>query len=253
MGETMVAPPMPEEPPAGSFLSRLLGVFISPGETFADIARKPDFIAPVVTIVVAAWILFDTMYWKVGMETMTRLTLERSPFTSRMPPEQVEKAIHDSATHLTRQLIITDVTIPIVTILFLLILAGLGLMIVNAILGGQVKFKTLFSVASYAQLPAILGYVLGLVVILFGGTDNLDPQNPIPLNLAFFLNYKDVPKPLFALAGSVDIVVVWMVILLGVGMSKATGGKVKALPITLCFVGAWAIWIIGKVAITAIF
>jgi hypothetical protein len=253
MGETMVAPPMPEEPPAGSFLSRLLGVFISPGETFADIARKPDFIAPVVTIVVAAWILFDTMYWKVGMETMTRLTLERSPFTSRMPPEQVEKAIHDSATHLTRQLIITDVTIPIVTILFLLILAGLGLMIVNAILGGQVKFKTLFSVASYAQLPALLGYVLGLVVILFGGTDNLDPQNPIPLNLAFFLNYKDVPKPLFALAGSVDIVVVWMVILLGVGMSKATGGKVKALPITLCFVGAWAIWIIGKVAITAIF
>jgi hypothetical protein len=253
MGETTIAPPVPEEQPAGSFLSRLLGVFISPGATFADIARKPGFIAPVATIIVAAWTLFDSMYWKVGMETMTRLTLERSPFTSRMPPEQVEKAISDSAGHLTRQLIITDVSIPLVTILFLLIVAGLGMMIVNAVLGGQAKFKTLFSVASYAQLPAILGYVLGLVVILFGGTDNLDPQNPIPLNLAFFLNYKEVPKPLFALAGSVDIVVVWMVVLLGVGMSRATGGKVKALPITLCFVGAWAIWIIGKVAIAAIF
>jgi hypothetical protein len=253
MGETTVAPPMPEEPPVGSFLSRFIGVFISPGETFEDIARKPGFIAPIVTIAIAACTLFDLMYWKVGMETMTRLTLERSPFASKMPPEQMQKAISDSAAHLTRQLVITDISIPIVTIIFLLIVAGVGMMIVNAILGGQAKFKTLFSVASYAQLPAILGYILGLVVIFFGGTDNLDPQNPIPLNLAFFLNYKDVPKPLFSLAGSVDIVVIWMVILLGIGMSKATGGKVKALPITLCFVGAWAIWIIGKVALSAIF
>ena len=92
-----------------------------------------------------------------------------------------------------------------------------------------------------------------VVVTYPGGTDNLDPQNPMPVNLAFFLNYREVPKPLFALAGSVDIGVVWCVILLGLGMSKATGGKVKALPITLCFVGAWAIWIIGKVALAAIF
>lgn len=165
----------------------------------------------------------------------------------------MEKAIHDSASHLTRQLVITDVSIIIVTFVFLLIVAGVGMMIVNAILGGQAKFKTLFSVASYAQLPALLGYILGLAVILFGGTDNLDPQNPVPMNLAFFLNYKEVPKPLFALAGSVDIVVIWMVILIGIGMSKATGGKVKPLPITLCFVGAWAIWIIGKVGLSAIF
>jgi len=253
MGETMIAPPMPDEQPAGSFLSRALGDFISPGSAFEDIARKPGFLGPVIAIVIAAVTLFDTMYTKIGMETMTRLTLERSPFTSRMPPEQVEKAIHDSAGHLTRQLVITDVSIIIVTFVFLLIVSGVGLMIVNAILGGQAKFKTLFAVASYAQLPALLGYILGLAVILFGGTDNLDPQNPVPMNLAFFLNYKEVAKPLFALAGSVDIVVVWMVILIGIGMSKATGGKVKPLPITLCFVGAWAIWIIGKVGLAAIF
>jgi len=253
MGEAMIAPPPPEEPPAGSFLSRAFGIFVSPGAAFEDIARKPGFVAPVLTIVVAACALFDTMYWKVGMETITRISLERSPFTSRMPPEQVEKAIHDSAGHLVRQLVLTDVGILIFTPIFLLILAGLGLMIVNAILGGQAKFKTLFSVTSYAQLPGVLGYILGLAVIFLGGTDNLDPSNPIPVNLAFFLNYKEVSKPLFSLAGSVDIVVVWMVILLGVGMSKATGGKVKPLPITLCFVGAWAIWIIGKVALAAIF
>ncbi|MGA3324769.1 MAG: YIP1 family protein [Terriglobia bacterium] len=253
MGETTIAPPMPEEPPAGSFLSRLFGVFISPGETFADIARKPGFVAPVVTIIVASCTLADTLYLKVGAETMTRLSLERSSFASRMTPEQMDQAVSRSGGHLVRTLILTDVSIIIFTILFFLIVAGLGMMIVNAILGGQVKFKTLFSVATYANFPSILGVILSLPLIFFGGTENLDPQNPIPVNLAFFLNYKQVPKPLFALAGSADIVAVWIVILLGLGMSRATGGKVKALPITLCFVGAWAIWIIGKVAIAAVF
>ena len=155
MSETMIAPPLPEEQPAKSFLSRLIGVFVSPAETFDDIARWPSFLAPMVTILLASCVLFDTMYWKVGMETMTRLQLERSPFASKMPPEQIEKAISDSAGHLLRSLIITDVFIVIVTIIVFLILAGLGMMIVNAIFGGQVKFKTLFSVVSFAELPGL--------------------------------------------------------------------------------------------------
>ena len=253
MGETTIAPPMPEERPGDSFLSRALGVFISPGAAFADIARKPGFIAPLVTIILASFALIDTMNWKLGPETLTRLQLEHSSFASKMSPEQIQQAVNQSAGHLARTLMIADVMIIIITILLILILAGLGMMIVNAVLGGQVKFKTLFSVASYARLPSVLGVILGLPILLFGGTDNFDPQNPMPVNLAFFLNYKEVPKPLFAFAGSVDMVVIWMVILLGLGMSKATGGKVKPLPITLCFVGAWAIWIIGKVALAAIF
>jgi len=253
MSETVVAPYPPEGQPADSFLSRLLGVFVSPTTTFDSIARRPGFLAPILTVVIASWALFDTMYWKVGMETMTRMQMERNPFTARMTPEQIEQAVNQSAGHLTRTLIITDVFIVIASILFLLILAGLGMVIVNAIFGGNVKFKTFFSVASYADLPALLGVILGLVVILLGGTDNFDPQNPMPVNLAFFLNYKEVPKPLFSLAGSVDIVAIWTLILLGLGMSRATGGKVKPLPITLSFLGAWAIWIGGKVALAAIF
>jgi len=253
MGQPQVAPPFPEEPSHDSFLSRLIGVFTAPGATFESIALKPGFVGPIVTIAIAAWVAFDTMWWKVGMETMTRLTLERNPFASRMTPEQMEQAVANSAGHLTRQIIITDALILIVTIVFLLILAGLGMLFVKVVFGAEARFKTLFSVASYAQLPTILGYVMSLVVVLFGGTDNLDPQNPVPLNLAFFLNYKEVPKPLFALAGSVDILIVWMIILLGIGMSQASGGKVKATSVTLCFVGAWAVWIIGKVGFAAIF
>ena len=253
MSSAVVAPSPGVEQPSNSFLERFIGVFISPGETFADIARKPGFIAPVVTIAVVGSAFFDMMYWKMGMETMTRIQLERSVFASRMPPEAMEKAIADSAGHLVRTLVITPIFIVVAIVIVLLILAGLGMLVVNAIFGAEAKFKTLLSVTAYAQLVSVAGYLLAVPIIFFGGTENFDPTNPIPLNLAFFLNYKEVSHPLFALAGSVDIMPVWMVILLGIGMSRASGGKAKPLPITLCFVGAWAVWIIGKVALAAIF
>ena len=91
MGETMIAPPMPDEQPAGSFLSRALGVFISPGSTFEDIARKPGFLGPVIAIIVAACAVFDTMYWKLGMETMTRLTLDAVPLLPGCPRSKWRK------------------------------------------------------------------------------------------------------------------------------------------------------------------
>jgi hypothetical protein len=247
---------VPNTPAPGaskSAVARLLGVFFSPGETFEDVARKPDFVLPFVVSVITAWILFDTMFWKLGMETLTRMQLERSSFAARLTDEQIQQAISQSAGHLTRQLIITDAVIPIVGILALLIFAGLGMLIVNAILGGEAKFKTLFCVATYANFVSVLGNLVALPIILFGGTDNLDPQNPIPLNLAFFLNFREVSKPLFALAGSVDILPLWIIILMGIGMSKASGGKAKATTITLCFAGAWAVWILGKVGLTMLF
>jgi hypothetical protein len=243
----------PESQATKSPVARLLGVIFSPAETFADIARKPDFILPIVVPVFLGWVLFDIMYWKVGMETMTRLQLERSPFTAKMPPEQMEQAINQSAGHLVRTLIITDAAIAIGTVIVLLIMAGLGILIVNAILGGEAKFKTLFAATTYANFVSVVGFLVGIPIILFGGTENLDPQNPVPLNLAFFLNFREVSKPLFALAGSVDILPVWVIILLGIGMSKASGGRAKATTISLCFVGLWAIWIIGKVGLSAMF
>src|SRR5271169_1455545 len=146
MSSPAVAAPLEDANPPKSFLERFIGVFISPGETFDDIARHPGFIAPFITVAVAVSALVDTMYWKLGMETVTRISLERSAFASRMPPDQIEKAISDSAGHLTRTLIVSPIAIVVVMAIVLLIFAGLGMLFVNAIFGGDVKFKTLLSV-----------------------------------------------------------------------------------------------------------
>jgi hypothetical protein len=43
-----------------------------------------------------------------------------------------------------------------------------------------------------------------------------------------------------------------MIILLGVGLSKGTGGKVKPTSIILVFVGLWILWILAKVGLAMI-
>jgi len=46
MADTASSPDIVQSNPPKSFLARVIGVFIEPGETFEDIARNPSWISP---------------------------------------------------------------------------------------------------------------------------------------------------------------------------------------------------------------
>jgi hypothetical protein len=246
MSDTMVAPPPPEEPAADSFLSRALGVFIFPGPAFESIVRRPDFLAPLITAIIAAVAVTELMLEKVGVDRIVRQSLELSGRASRMSADQIDQAVRQSAT-------ITSVLMRVAGFLappiYLLIIAGLGLLIVNTMFGGTTKFKVSFSVTCYAYLISLVGVVLGLVVILFGDLEQFNPQNFIPSNVGFFLNPRETSKPLYTIASSFDIFTTWFLILVSVGLSSAVAKKVRALPIFLTYLGMWVIWVLGKVGL----
>jgi hypothetical protein len=248
MGE-VVAKPADADTPAQSFPQRLLGVFISPGETFEDVARRPGFWAPLITIVVGALAVIETMLWKIGLERIARMQLEQSGQASRMSPDQIDQALRLAVR-------VGGITTRVFGILgppiVLLIIAGLGLLILNPILGAQAKFKTVFSLVCYADLVSLLGSLMAVAMILFGDPEQFNVENPVPSNVGFFLNPREVSKPLYSLASSADILTIWLLILLGVGLSKATGGKVKPLPIFLLYVGIWLVWVLGKAGLKLI-
>jgi len=248
MGDAVAMPPEAETP-ALSFPERLMGVFISPGETFEDVARHPGFWAPLITLVVAAVAVTETMLWKIGMERIVRTQLEQSGRASSMTPDQIDQAVRQGAKFGG---IIAHVAGLVGAPIFLLILAGLGILVVNVIFGARANFKTVFSLVSYANLVSLLGSLMAIAVIFFGDPEQFNSQNPIPSNVGFFLHPTQVSKPLYALASSADFLTVWMIILLGVGLSKGTGGKVKPTSIILVFVGFWILWILGKVGLAMI-
>jgi hypothetical protein len=248
MGDA-AAKPADAETPALSFPQRLLGIFISPAETLADVARKPDFIAPLIAIVLGTVAVTETMLWKIGMERIVRMSLEQSGRASSMSPDQMDQAVRQGA---RIGGIFAHVGGVVGAPIGLLIIAGLGLLIVNLIFGAQAKFKTIFSLVCYVDLVSLLGALMAVAVILFGDPDRFNPQNPVPANIGFFLNPREVSKPLYSLASSADIFTMWVLILLGIGLSEATGGKVKPLSIFLVYAGLWVIWILGKMGIAMI-
>ncbi len=234
-----------DEPPK-SFLQRLVGVFVSPGATFADVARKPDFIAPLIVSILATMAVFETMLGRIGAERIVRQSLEQSGRASNMSPEQLQQALEQGAKFTG---IFMHVTGLLASPIVLLVVAGLGLLIMNAIFGSRLKFKTAFSVTCYANLVSVLGAIIALAMILLADPEQLNAQNPVPTNPGFFFNPRETSKPLLSLLTSLDVFTIWFMALLGIGFSEAVSRKVKPTTIFLCFAGLWAVWVLAKMGL----
>jgi len=236
--------------PPRSFWSRWIGVYFSPGEAFQDIARKPDFIFPLLVIALSAIAITETMLAKVGMDRIIRNSLEMSGRAAKMSAEQIQQAV-DQGKGVGS--IIAHVAGVLGAPIYLLIVAVVGLVLVNAIFGSPTSFKKAFSVTCYANLCGFIGALMALAMILFGDLEHFNPENPSPTNVGFFLNPLETSKPLLTFASSFDLFTIWFVVLLGIGFSHATGGKVKPRSVSLVYFGLWMIWVLGKVGLAAVF
>jgi hypothetical protein len=121
--------------------------------------------------------------------------------------------------------------------------AIVGLVTVNSIFGGQIKFKTAFSVSTYAYVVNIVHSLIGLTMTLFGDPEHFisNPQNPTPTSVGFFLNPVETSKPLLALGSAFEIFTLWNIALLAIGFSVASGRKVKTVLLFFTFFGLWIV------------
>jgi hypothetical protein len=243
MGTSVSPAALDEAPPSKSFVERWAGVFFSPGSTFADIVRKPDFIAPLIVAVVFSIAVKETMLAKVGMERIVRMTIERNGRAQTLSPEQINQAVTQGA---SMAAILAHVGGLLGPGVILLVYAALGLLIVNGIFGAQVKFPTAFAVTCFANLVNVVGALMVVAMILLGDPERFSPETLAPTNVGFFLNPVETPKPVLALASSLDLFTLWWMVLLGIGFSEATGSQVKAGSIFLGFLGLGAIGVVGK-------
>jgi hypothetical protein len=240
-----VAASTPEPRPSMSFAGRLIGVFFSPGETFDDIARKPDFLFPLIVLIVASVAVTETLLAKIGMAKIITTAIEQSG--RPVPPAE------QLATAIKIQTIVAHVAAVVATPIVLLVVAAIGLLIVNVFFGGKISFLSAFSITCYSYVVTLLASVMGLAMILFGDQENFNVNAFIPSNLGFFLNPRETSKPLMSLASSFDIFTLWPMLLLGVGFSAASMGKVKARSIFLVYFGIWLLYVLGKMGLAALF
>jgi hypothetical protein len=245
--------PAVSEAPGLTQMQRVIYTFTAPTKTFNDIKRNTSWWMPFLILAVVGYILFAAVTLKVGMQQVVDNQMHLDPKAeARMAaatPEQ--KAMTQKISlYVTEGIFIAN---PIFLLIGVGILAGGLLATINFGFGGKAKYWTVFCAYLYATLPSVIKTLLGTIVIFAG----LDPEsfnikNFAPTNVAaIFLNPVTSNKALYALASSLDVVTIWTLVLLSIGVATVAGVK-RSAGYTAVF-GWWALFVLISVGWAAAF
>jgi hypothetical protein len=223
--------PVAEPAPAGAGLSqlaRVTSIFSAPSKTFEDIKRgNKSWWMPWLIMAIVGYLFFAVVTTRITMQTVvdnqSKLMSEsQQEKMAQMPPEQ--RAMTAKWTlYVTEGIFLAGpVFVLIVAAIVSLVLWGT----INFAFGGKASFGAVFAVWFFANLPSILKTLLGIVVIFAGNTpETFNIKNFAPTNIAAFLPVMETNKAVYALASSLDVVTIWSLFLMGMGIAIVAGVK----------------------------
>jgi hypothetical protein len=243
MSELGQAPPAPPSTPspAGapqlgdarpSFFSRFFGALFSPDETFASIARRPDFVAPMIVLLLLALGGGAVMANRVDFTGPAREKMEEK----KVPADRIDSQVRMIAAVSK----VAAYCAPIFTILLWLLSSAI-LLLAFRMMGGEGTYGQAYSTTLYAYIPrALQSVIVVLVIFLRGGTVGAaELPTIVKSNLAFLVSQKATPM-LFAVASAVDVFALWSLVLSIIGfayVSRFSRAKSAAIVITVWLLG----------------
>jgi len=244
--ESSPVQPVPTAPAKNSF-ERIVGVLFSPAETFADIARKPDFLIPLLLIVAIG---YATTFLTLPHLDWDAATAQQAEAIKKSRPNMTDSEV-EQAQKMTKAFIsVTMYVAPLLAVLWYLIVA-LILFGAFRLMAGSGTFKQAFSATLYAWIPLVLfGIVLTIVVVAQGTADPTTMgATAVKSNPAFLVDMKDQPV-LFTLLSAIDAFTIWTIALLITGfaaLSKQSWAKSAAIVVSL-----WVVLILVRVGFAAL-
>jgi hypothetical protein len=242
-----VLPPPATAPSKGPF-ARLIGALFSPGETFEDIARKPDVLVPILVFVLIGYactvITVPRMTFDTLLETQHEAMRKQNPQMTDKDFESVDR-ITMAFTKVMTWLG------PLVGVVMYLVFAGVFYLVFR-MFGGQGTFKQALSATLYAWVPMILFSIVMTVVIAMRGTfDPIEMPILVKSNPAFLTDMKEHPV-LFSFFSSLDVFTVWVLALMSFGYSSMSKlSRVKSFVIVFSVYFAWVFVKLGFAAMNA--
>ena len=239
-------PAPPVAAPAKNTFQRIAGVLFAPAETFQDIARKPNIIAPLVIILAIGYLTTVLAMPHLDFDAMvaqqTEMMKKQNPNMSESDMERVGRMTKAAAK-------VMGFIGPLLAALWYVIVAA-ALLLAVRLMGGEGNFAQAFSATLYAWFPLILfGIIATVVMIARGSVDPTQMATIVKSNPAFLVDMKEQPL-LFALLSSIDIFTIWTIVLLIFGfsaVSRLSRAKTAAIVIAL-----WVVMLVIKVGFAAI-
>jgi hypothetical protein len=148
---------------------RIIGVIFAPFKTMEDIERKPNFILPLILVIISSvlfyYMTFDGMF-EMTMEQQKEILMNQNP--------DYTEADFDNSNDLTKKImLITGAVTPFTLIIAYLISAAFALLAFKIILKGEGSFKKYFSVVSYASVIVVVAYLVKIAVYIITKDYNL--------------------------------------------------------------------------------
>ena len=106
-------------------------------------------------------------------------------------------------------------------------------------------------IVSHAFIVTILSTLFFILVLYLKPPGTIDLENPVATNLGAFLP-DSTPKVLMALAKSIDIFSVWVLLLISIGFAAVNPKKLKGKSLSIA-ISVWAIYVACKMGIAWIF
>lgn len=239
------AAPVPAAEPAPSAIGRVVGAIVSPGETFASIARRPTWLVPLILWTIVSIGVTTVLLPKIDYEKAIRSALEKRSQT--VPEDRIPQIIEQQKKIGTMFGWGFGALGPTVTALFVTVVIWGSF----KAFGWDTTFKQGLGVTAHAFLPGVLK---GLILLfLITRQEMVDPQalgDLLRSNLGFLVA-RDSSKALHSLLGSIDVFTFWTLFLFVLGFSAAA--KIKRGAAAGVIVALWVVTVVIGVAWNAIF
>jgi hypothetical protein len=137
----------------------LINVLFSPGEVFERVREKPKFLLPFIGLAIPVMViqLLTLPYTQAAMSSAYAQMAAQNP----------------QAAEMAQKFAFVGVFFWPIILAIVLLLNALFLWVLVSVLGGEGKFGTLLSVATYASITLVLAQVVGLIILMVKGKENL--------------------------------------------------------------------------------
>jgi hypothetical protein len=228
---------------------RFIGMYFEPKAVFEDLLRKSSWWFPVVISSILAVAYLWDFSRVVGWANFMRQQLEQSPRTQNLSPEQMEQILQQQTQF---GLIFGYIGAAVGMLITVVIISAVLLGIFKVVASAELKFNQTMSIVAYSFAPGVLGTLLAILVMHLKDPEDFDLQNPLSFHAAAFLTKSETAAWLWALLSSIDLFVLWYIVLMAVGFSvfirKMTFGRALTL-----IVIPWGLFVLIKMGWASIF
>ncbi|MGE5550668.1 MAG: YIP1 family protein [Bacteroidota bacterium] len=207
------------------FLDRLAGLFYEPGNVFRSLSRRPDYVFPIILIVLAA--------------ALSLLTASRIDYTATLTPEQAEAIAKVPRWTLAASSAVSALIVTAIS----WIVRSVAFMALGKAVGGEGRFGSFLATQGFVMVPQFLNVLLVAVFAAATG-------KPYSLSLAYFLSATAQSTPVGVLCAQISPFVFGYLILAPIAVSEAAGiSRRKAWAIVL---PAWLLIVLLQAGMAAL-